>query len=195
MANVTRVGGLIPVRHLSGSPWNGATMLCSIASGDGTATFVGDAVKSDSASTAVGDYVGIKNVVQAAAGDTIYGVITQFLPDYSDLSKLYRLASTQRYCLVCIDPDVVFRMRTSSTVGVALADVGLNGDIEVNAGNTTLGTSGMEFDSDGTPAMATSSAQLRIFNIVPTADNEIGTSDLIEVVINEHELKSTTGVA
>lgn len=71
------------------------------------------------------------------------------------------------------------------------ASVGLNADIVVGTGSTTTGTSAMELDSS---TVNTTSAQLRILGLSHRADNEIAANAKWLVMINEHELKSTTGV-
>ena len=73
---------------------------------------------------------------------------------------------------------------------MAATDVGNNADIVVGSGSTTTGTSGMELDSS---TKNTTSAQLRIVELIQTADNAIGTNAKWLVKINEHELTSTTG--
>lgn len=188
MANVDRPNGLSPIRHLDGSAYNGQVNRYFIPATDATAMFVGDAVKSAGSA----DSDGVPTVAQAAAGDTLRGVIVGFEPDPDNLSRNYRAASTARYVLVADAPDIVFEVQEDS-VGAALAatNVGQNADIVVGAGNTTSGASGMELDSS--TAVATT-AQLRILGFSQAPKNEIGDNAKLEVVINEHELKSTVGV-
>lgn len=187
MANTDRPNGLRPVRHLNGSPWNGAVRRCYVPSSDGTAIFVGDAVKSAGSA----DADGVPTVAQAAAGNAIRGVVTGIEVLGSDLETLYRAASTARYVYVCEDPDVVFEIQEDSVGGaLAATDVGNNADIVVGSGSTTSGASGMELDSS---TKATTAAQLNILALVQRPDNEIGTNAKWEVFINEHEFGSTTG--
>ncbi|WP_456442282.1 hypothetical protein, partial [Psychroserpens sp.] len=72
MANLDRPAGFKPVKNLNGSPWNGKANVYYIPSTDDTAIFIGDAVKSAGSADATGMY---PTVAQAAAGDTIRGVI------------------------------------------------------------------------------------------------------------------------
>ncbi len=189
MANINKPFGLRPVRHFSGAPWNGATELYSIPAGDGTAVFVGDIVKPGSSS----DAAGIPDCIQAAAGDTLLlGVVVGIVPDYSNLGLLNRAVSTLRYVQVCTDPTTVYQVQANSTVLVT--DVGLNGDIDVAAGNTVTGLSGMTLDTDGTPALGTGTAQLRILGVSQIPGNDLGLYTVCDVLINEHAMKSTTGV-
>jgi len=187
MANVSRVAGLRPVKHISGSPYNGQCNKYYIPSSDGTAVFIGDAVKSGGSA----DTDGVPTVIQAAAGDTIRGVVVGVIPETAD-SLIYRAASTARYVLVADDPDLLFEVQEDSVGGAtALVDVGENADIIVAAGSTTTGTSGMQLDSS---THGTGSAQLRIMGFIQRPDNAQGTNAKLLVKINEHELASTSGV-
>ena len=141
----------------------------------------------------VPDANGVHAVLQVAAGDAIYGVIVGFEPDNSNLSLLHRTASTLRTALVCVDPTVVYQVATNAT-GIAKEDIGLNGDIEVGSGSTVTGLSGMELDVDGTPALGTGTAQLRILGLSQITGNELGAYAVVDVLINEHELVIATGV-
>lgn len=185
MANADVVKGARPVYHPSGRI---PTRRYAIPASDGTAVFIGDFVKSGGSA----DANGVATVIQAAAGNTLRGVVVGFEPDHSNLALLYRTASTLRYCYVADDPDTVFEIQEDAVGGdLAVADVGENADIVVAAGNTTFGTSGMELD---TSTHVTTTAQLRILGFVQRPDNEVGTNAKVLVKINEHELASTSGV-
>lgn len=189
MANVDAPFGLRPVRQLNGSPYNGATTRCFIPSTDSTAMFVGDAVKLAGSA----DADGVPTVNRAAAGELIAGVIVSFDADSDNLSRKHRAASTDRYCNVAMSPDLVFEIKEDSVGGaLAATDIGLNADIIYTvAGSTDSGRSGMELD---TSTKATTAAQLRILGLAQRANNTIGADAVVEVVINEHEFKQTTGV-
>lgn len=187
MANADRVNGGRPVKHLDGSPYNGAANRYYVPSSDSTAIFVGDAVKSAGSA----DANGVASVAQAAAGDAIRGWVVGVEP-VTDESTIYRAASTERYVFVADAPDLVVEIQEDSVGGaLAATSVGLNADLVVGSGDTASGRSGMELDSS---TAATTSAQLRIIGFAQRADNEIGTNAKVLVVANEHELKSTTGV-
>lgn len=187
MANANAPSGLSPVRHRSGAPYNGATTRYYIDAGDSTAVFVGDLVKSSGS----GDADGVPGVIQAAAGDSVRGVVTAVLPETST-SLAYRAASTARYVTVADDPDLMFEVQEDSVGGaLAITDIDLNADIVVGAGNTFTGKSGMQLDSSD---KKTATAQLRIISFVQRPDNVVGANAKVLVMINEHELKSATGV-
>ncbi len=186
MANVDRVRGLHPVKKIDGSQ-SGVVNTYFIPASDGTAVFIGDAVKSGGSA----DADGVPTVIQAAAGDTIRGVVVGIVPETSE-SLMYRAASTARYVLVNDDPDTVFEIQEDSVGGaLAAANVGQNADLIVAAGDTASARSGMELDSS---SAAGTTAQLRILGLAKRADNEIGDNAKWLVSINEHELKSTVGV-
>src|SRR3954465_2181440 len=114
MANTSRPTGLRPVSTLAGALWNGQVNMYLCPAADGTAVFVGDAVKSGGTAGAAGvivngqDVEGIATIAEAAAGDAIRGVVVGFLPKQSDLTVLHREASTNRIALVVDDPNVVY---------------------------------------------------------------------------------------
>lgn len=115
---------------------------CVIPASDGTATFVGDAVKLSGAEDTTDN---ASTVIQAAAGDVIYGVIVGFIPDFSNLYSKYRAASTKRRCLVVkAMPHVEFEIQADGAM--TAGDSGLYADLVVGSGSTTTGRSAMELD-------------------------------------------------
>lgn len=199
MANVTATRGLRPVRHLDGAPYTGLTRMYLLPSGDGTATFIGDAVKLGGTTGASGVVVngvevhGMPTIAQAAAGDALVGVVVGFLPDVTNLASRHRLASTNRIALVADAPNLIFEVQEDAGgATTALVDVGENADLVVGSGNTATGLSAMELDSS---THTTATAQLRILRFVPRSDNEPASSKAkLEVMINEHAFNVATGV-
>src|SRR5690242_3946537 len=103
MANVSRVNGLRPVKHVDGSPWNGQLNRYYVAAADGTAIFQGDLV----ALAATIDAVGVPGVTKLAAPGTAaaVGVACGFSINPLNLnSPQYRPASTAMYVLVSDAP-------------------------------------------------------------------------------------------
>lgn len=199
MANADRPMGFRPVRQLDGSPWNQAVHMYLCPSSDGTAIYVGDAVKSGgtagSAGTVVNgqDVEGMATIAVAAAGDALRGVVVGFLPKQSDLTVIHREASTNRIALVCDSPDTVYEVQEDSVGNnIAVTQVGNNFDLAYTAGSSTTGQSAAELDSSD--ASGTATAQFRLLGLAKHPDNAVGTNAKYLVVINEHELKSTTGV-
>jgi hypothetical protein len=197
MANVSRVFGFRPVRHLNGSQYDGKAIKCWIPAADGTATFVGDAVKL----SGTADTDGNPSVIQAAAGNTCLGVIISFEPNPADLTQNYRPASQNiagqnagRWAYVATDPDLVMEIQGNGTFTVA--DVGQNASFTVGAGSTTTGQSGMQLD-DATKA-TTSTLGLQIIGVIPRPDNDLsGTTNtklLVRWNVHQYGSVGTTGV-
>ena len=66
MANVSRINGFKPVKHLNGSPYNGQANIYEVPAGEAVPVFVGDLVKlSDSAGTA--GFPAVEAVVAASS--------------------------------------------------------------------------------------------------------------------------------
>jgi hypothetical protein len=201
MANVDSPQGLVPVKMITGAPYNGQVSTYVIDAGNGTATFVGDLVKqvntgSDSAGESVygRDTEGLMHVVQAAAGDAVIGVVVGFSPNQDSLMTKHRAASTARLAYVVDDPNVVFEIQEASGgTALAAADVGLNANVVVGTGNSTTGLSAMELDNSTENTTAT--LQLKILGMSPRPDNAIGEHCKWLVKINNHQLGSSTGTA
>jgi hypothetical protein len=190
MANVSRIVGADYVGSLLGHAVNAKITPCLYIATDGTASFIGDFVKS-TGEDAVYSTTGLRYpvVTQAAATETLRGFIVGFAPDPTDLSNLYRKATTLRLAYVCDDPYALFIMQRDGTS--AATDVGKNTDIVVGAGNTITGMSGMYLNG----TVGTGSAQIRIIQTVPGVDNAMATTYTKYIcMINEHEFKSTSGV-
>lgn len=183
MANADAPRGLVPVRDVSGLPWNGAVEHFSTASGDGTAIFVGDPVILSGTSQTINGQV-YRDVDQAATGDVMVGVVTSVLPVTSD-SLIYRAASTVRILTVCTDPHALFEIQEVSG-GTALTanDAGLNANFVVSAGSTYTGLSGVELNNAG--EATTNTLDLKIIGPVNRPDNEIGEHCKWLVKINRH---------
>lgn len=193
MANSDAAFGLIPVCDFGGAPYNGGANRYFVPSTDGTAIFVGDAVKLAGSA----DADGVPTIAQAAAGDTITGVVVAFDPvegagaDGRD-STIHRAASTARYAWVVDDPNILFLCQEDSEGGaLAAADVGNNADLIVGTGSSTTGRSAMEIDSS---TKATTTAQVRVVRLWNSPDNEIGAQAKWLVRIVEHLNATATGV-
>ena len=184
MANANIAGGLSPVHYLSGEPYNSAVNLYSTAAGDATAIFVGDLVTLSGTSQVINGST-YADVDQAATGDICVGVVVAVVPDVST-SLVYRAASTARLVYVCDDPNVVFEVQDVSTgTPLAAADIGLNVNFVVAAGNTYTGRSGMTLNN--TTEATTATLDLKIAGFVNRADNEVGASGKWLVRINRHQ--------
>ena len=179
MANADTPNGFRPVGGLDSSPYNGGTIECAILAADGTATFVGDAVKLSG--TAAAD--GSPAVIQAAATDTVFGVITSFAasPETS-LEDQYRKASTLRKCTVVPALDNLFVVQCSGSS--AITDIGEAADIVVGTGSTVTGYSAMELE-----ATLGTGDQVLSLGLSREPNNEFGTNANLIVRFNETSLR------
>jgi hypothetical protein len=190
MANLNRVNGFIPIGSITGAEGNFKEMVCTFAAGDGTAAFVGDLVLF----TGTADSTGVPIIKQAAATDVgLAGAIVSVDVDGSNLANTYRLASTARYCKVNVDPNTIYEAQANASL--ALTDMGMNFKPVVAAGNTTLGTSGMQLDAS--TKATTSTFPLKVVRYSPALDNTpAATYNKVYVKINSHIFGSlgSTGV-
>lgn len=200
MANVDAPFGLLPIRHKSGQPYNGACSKYYVPASDATALFIGDPVIIAGSA----DADGVPSVTLATAGSRITGVVVGFVPKAglsagstdSAMDVGYRAASTEAYVLVADEPGLVFEVQEDADLGaLTAADVGLNADLIVAAGNTYTKRSGVELDSS---TKATTSAQVRIVGFSQRVGNEPGVANatvLVSIVeATETPAAGTTGV-
>lgn len=198
MANVNKVNGFRPASTLTGAAWNGQVTRYIAVTGDSTILAVGDLVKLDGA-TGVGEYMGLRGVTRAAAGDAIVGVVVGFDVNPSNLdTPQVRAASTARYISVVDDPNAfLVAQEDGDTTPIAMASVGLNVNFVVAAASTITGASGMQIDSSSVSTTAT--LPLKLIAPLPVSDNELTTSGQSYtrwiVKINNHQLAASTGTA
>lgn len=184
MANATVVRGFRPARGVNSQTVTGGPRLYSHAAGDGTALFVGDPVKlAGTAQTING--ITTPDVVRAATGDVIDGIVVGILPTTRD-TLIYGAASTAYNLLVDDDPNSLFEIQDLATgTGLTTADVGLNCDFVVNAGSTAYGTSGVTLNN-ATEA-TTNTLDVKLIDVVNRADIDNTTTPLTFLVrLNRH---------
>lgn len=201
MANVSRINGFKPVKHLNGSPYNGQFNYYEIVAGDSAITNIGDVVKSDAG---VGTEGLMTCVRLAASGETtsgasIVGVVVGFKVDPSNLnSPQYRAASTKRIAMVADSPDLIFEVQDGGTVPCTQTLIGNNVGI-----NTPVGVAGQAstMTSGATAPTTTSTLPLKILGIKRAPDNNDGSQtpaayQKLLVMFNTHNLNSvgTTAV-
>lgn len=171
MANVSRIKGLRPVRHLSGAPWNGQTETFAFLTGDNQAAFTGDLVKFGGTA----DANGVAQVVASTAdADLHLGVVLGFVPDYSNLNSPsgYRAASTARTAFVAVDPTLVYEIQADAAT--AITDIGLNVGLNYTAGSTTTGMSA--FTAKMSTKAATPTLPLKIIGVLQRPDQDMSDS-------------------
>jgi len=207
MANISKINGFRPVKHVNGSPYNGQSNIYFVPSSDATALFVGDPVKLATG----GNAQGIQNVTKATAGAAVLGVVVGIInPKLDPVSgkmtsgsialdtPQYRVASTDTYVLVCDSPDVIFSVEavtgSNSVYSFLSADIGKNADLATVAGSTTTGTSAAALNMATKATTAT--LQWKILGVVQRPDNETtGNSTRVLVKINNAQFAAGTGTA
>lgn len=199
MANANLARGLVPVRHMSGAPYNGAANVYYVPSTYGTALYKGDPVIHV---TDASDANGIPTVQRASAAGGAYmvgvmvGVVSGGDPVIAALAHdvQYHAASTAGYILVADDPDLLFEIQEDSVGGVmTVGAAGRNADLIAGNGVAATGISGWMLDSS--TLQTTNSLQLRIRQPVIRPDND-PTLDYAKwlVNINLHSVRNLTGV-
>ncbi|HKU19355.1 MAG TPA: hypothetical protein VJP80_08945 [Candidatus Saccharimonadales bacterium] len=202
MANVSRVTGFRPVKHIDGSPFNGQVNRYFAAATDGTAIFNGDlvtlaAVIDTPGQTLLGGFNatvgGTQGVTKATlgAGNACVGVAVGFMINPLNLnSPQYRTASTAMYVLVADSPDTVFEVQ--SQVAATPTDLNGNGTVTDAGGSTVTGFSGQYVSAYTNGA----TAQVKVLGAVQRVDNDITSNNYkILVTINNHQYAAGTGTA
>lgn len=215
MANISKVRGFIPVKHLNGSPYNGQANVYATSASDSTALFVGDTVKILTDANAQGiQYVTAHTAGTTTVGEACMGVVVGVINTKLDpvTGKMtngsialdtpqYRPASTAQYVLVADSSDIVFEVETgNSTVttgsNFAVASVGLNANVIAGAGSTVTGTSAYQLDCGSTGMGTTATLPFKILGVVQRPDNEVtGNYTKVLVKINNHQFNGGTGTA
>ena len=200
MANVSRVNGFRPVKHINGSPYNGQCNIYEVAAGEAVPVFIGDFVNLSNSDSTSG-YPAVEAQVDAADADqnivgAVVGIINGKLDPDGAMSTgsisldtpVYRAASTKTFVLVADAPDLIFEGMADGAV--ALASVGLNaklvcGSGSASTGSTTTGASGMQMETAG--LATTSTFPLQLVGIVKRIDNEANAvGNRVLVRINTH---------
>ena len=194
MANVNAPFGLRPVRHIDGSPWNGQTIRCYIASGYATALFIGDPVLWTTTLADKDATAKYPTIIRSAGttGTIIRGVITSFEPNPNNLTLQYRPASTERWANVCpATPNTVFQVRDDAGGTPAAVYVGQNAVLAAGSGSVVTGLSAYVLAAGTTPT-TTQAHTLHILGLSDIEDNELGDYAIWDVLLNT--CYNTTGL-
>jgi hypothetical protein len=189
MANPNSAFGLRPSRSLGRQ--NTQVNEYAHPSSDGTALFIGDAVVTtgESTSSITGLNDGTPYVIASGTITTtaIRGAVVGVRPTLTNLTLQYCPASTAQGILVCDDPGQLFHIMDDGTA--AEGDVSGNIAITAAAGSTVTGLSAYVAHE----ASLGSTNVLRIIRLAPLVNNVLGANSILEVMVNAHELKSTSG--
>jgi hypothetical protein len=187
MANKDSAFGLRPIGKVGQNKDNQGLSEYSI-SASATAIYQGDPVEILAAGT-----IGV-----AAAGDALLGPLNGVFFTHASTSKPtfanhLEASNTASDIVGFVSDDPYERFEVQSSGATAAADVGLNADISYTAGSSPNYVSKVELDHSD---LKTGTAQLRIIGISKDPDNNTAGSANVNLVtiINEHQLKGTTGI-
>ena len=211
MANVSKINGFRPVKHVNGSPYNGQANVYFVPATDSTALFVGDVVKL----AADGNAAGYPQVTAATAGTAgtgaaavgvVVGVINTKLDPITGKmtagsialdTPQYRPASTAQYVLVADATDVIYEVEATnggSAYSFAATDIGQNANLYAGSGSTTTGTSAYSLDCGDKGTTAT--LPFKIVGTSQVVGNEsTGNYTKVLVQLNNSQFKGGTGTA
>lgn len=164
MANSDAPHGLRPISTLSG----GAFYIEEFAKavGFGTAAFIGD-------------------TVARQADGSIQSGGTPGTTRITGVNLNFGAASTATTHAVVTGIDTVFEAQDNNdTDGIAAADLGLNANIENNAGSTSTQLSGYEIDES--TANTTNTLDVHLLRLYNSPDNAHSGWARIEILINKH---------
>lgn len=171
-----------------------------VPSTDSTALYQGDVVKvvdTTGAMDAAGEYI---TITRAAVGNPLLGVVVDFVPSAAlPYTGQYRAASTERYVLVCDDPNAIYEVQEDAVGGaVTAALIGAlsNASIIVASGSTVTGLSGTMLDSSTAAATA---LDLKIVGVRQDGVNAAaltgGAVLIVRILSAEHALVATDSQA
>jgi hypothetical protein len=189
MANKDAAFGLRPIGKVGQNRDNQGLSEYSIAANDSSTIYFNDPVKATAAGT----------IDVAAAGSTLLGSLngvfytdpTTKKPTFANHYEQVNAADIVAF--VADDPYERFEIQSNGTNAITQASVFFNYDIEYTAGNSANYVSKVELSE--TTGVSTT-AQLRLIGFSKDPDNsDISSANVNMVVtINEHFLKSTTGI-
>ena len=189
MANKNAAFGLKPIGKVGQNRDNQGLSEYSISANDSTTIYFQDPVKMTAAGT----------IDQGAAGGNILGSLNGvFYTDPTTKKPTWanhysQVNASDTVAFVADDPYERFEIQSNGTNATTQASVFFNYDIEYTAGNSANYVSKVELSE--TTGVSTS-AQLRLLGFSKDPDNsDISSANVNMVVeINEHFLKSTTGI-
>ena len=189
MANKDAAFGLRPIGKVGQNRDNGGLSEYSIAANDTSTIYFNDPVKATAAGTI--DVAGAGGDLLGSLNGVFYTDPTTKKPTWAN--HYSQVNATDIVAFVSDDPYERFEIQSNGTNAITQASVFFNYDIEYTAGNSANYVSKVELSE--TTGVSTT-AQLRLLGFSKDPDNsDIGSANVNMVVsINEHFLKSTTGI-
>ena len=105
---------------------------------------------------------------------------------YSGVSMNYGKTLTATDHLVLISPDAIYEAQADDANGLAAADMGLNANLVLTAGNATTHVSKHQIDAS--TALDTNSLDVHLLNLLNVPDNAAGGYSRVEIVFNKHRM-------
>ena len=189
MANKDAAFGLRPIGKVGQNRDNQGLSEYSIAANDSSTIYFNDPVKATAAGTI--DVAAAGSVLLGSLNGVFYTDPTTKKPTWANHYSQVNASDTVAF--VSDDPYERFEIQSNGTNAITQASVFFNYDIEYTAGNSANYVSKVELSE--TTGVSTS-AQLRLLGFSKDPDNsDIGSANVNMIVeINEHFLKSTTGI-
>lgn len=191
MANTSRINGFKPVKHLTGAPYNGQFNLYEVVAADATAMFVGDLVVADAGTGTEGiQTCTVGATTELTTGQPI-GAVVGFVIDPTSLNTpQYRAALTKRLVMVADAPDLIYEVQDGGTVPCTQTLIGNNTGYTIGSGSTTTGNSAAT--TGASVPTTTLALPIRIMGFGKRVDNEAGTSQKLNVMINAQKYSAGT---
>ena len=189
MANKDAAFGLRPIGKVGQNRDNGGLSEYSIAANDTSTIYFNDPVKATAAGTI--DVAGAGGDLLGSLNGVFYTDPTTKKPTWAN--HYSQVNATDIVAFVSDDPYERFEIQSNGTNAITQASVFFNYDIAYTAGDSANYVSKVELSE--TTGVSTT-AQLRLLGFSKDPDNsDIGSANVNMVVsINEHFLKSTTGI-
>ena len=189
MANKDAAFGLRPIGKVGQNRDNQGLSEYSIAANDTSTIYFNDPVKATAAGTI--DVAGAGGDLLGSLNGVFYTDPTTKKPTWAN--HYSQVNATDIVAFVSDDPYERFEIQSNGTNAITQASVFFNYDIEYTAGDSANYVSKVELNEASGVSTA---AQLRLLGFSKDPDNsDIGSANVNMVVsINEHFLKSTTGI-
>ena len=189
MANKDAAFGLRPIGKVGQNRDNGGLSEYSIAANDTSTIYFNDPVKATAAGTI--DVAGAGGDLLGSLNGVFYTDPTTKKPTWAN--HYSQVNASDIVAFVSDDPYERFEIQSNGTNAITQASVFLNYDIAYTAGDSANYVSKVELNEASGVSTA---AQLRLLGFSKDPDNsDIGSANVNMVVsINEHFLKSTTGI-
>ena len=183
MANVDSPFGFVPSRHMSGSPIR--TNKYTITSGLAENIFNGDLV------VLTADGVITPHTATETNNLGVFAGVSYTASDGSYKYSEYWPSGTTGTNIIAYvydDPYIIYKVQSDGSP--AQTNVGNCADVVAGTGSTTTGQSAFELNS----SMGTGAASCKIIGLYESPENAFGANAVVEVLINEHILKTTAGI-